>query len=589
MEQFDFLTDLVVVYATAAAVVFLFQRLRLPAIVGLLVAGVIVGPYGLSLVKEVSRVELLADIGVVLLLFTVGMEFTRERLSGMGHLLGIGALQVGLSILWTAAVALGLPLLSGSTLFLGFLVAHTSTTVMLKVLLDRGEGGSLHARIALAVSIMQDLSVVWMFVLIPLLAGEQAPWRALVGTLLQGAAAVALILGAARYLLPGLMFQVVRLRNRELFMSVIALICLGTAWLTAQAGLSLALGAFLAGVALAESEYSQQTLAEAIPFRDIFVSLFFISIGMLFDVQFLLTYPGEVLAIVAGVLVIKFFSGALPTLLFGYSWRVALLVGAGMAQIGEFAFVLSRPGREAGLLTEESYQALLAAAILTMSLAPFLLASSTALLRWGERWQGLNTWLKGWWPDELGMEAHAHRDHVIVVGYGVNGRNLARTLRRADLPYAVLDLSPLRVRQARLAGEAVVYGDCTRPEVLKQVGIQQAQLLVLAISDPSSARRAVQIARQLNPELQILVRTRYLDEVEELQVLGADEIIPEEFETSIEILSRVLHRYALPHDTIRRLVEEIREDHYGILRRIGLSPLEYDSNSEDSKAAPSQR
>jgi monovalent cation:H+ antiporter-2, CPA2 family len=579
MEQSDLLRDLVVIYLTAAAVVFVFQWAKLPAIVGLLVAGVIVGPYGLSLVDDVERVELLADIGIVLLLFTIGMEFTRDRLTGVWRLMGAGLGQVALSIVGvTALLLLGKTESWGQAVFGGFLVAHTSTTVLLKILMDRGEGASPHARISLGISIVQDLSVVWMIVFIPALAGRQADWQVLAWTLILGSAVVAGILLTARFLLPGVMFQVVRMQNRELFMIVIALVCLGTAWLTSLAGLSLALGAFLAGVALAESEYSHQTLAEAIPFRDVFVSLFFISIGMLFDAQFFVRHPWGVLGIVAGVLVLKFFAAAIPTLLLGYSWRVAVMVGVGMAQIGEFAFVLSRPGREAGLLPDEAYQALLAAAVVTMGLSPFLLAACPRLIEWADRWPWLDRWFGGR-GSQAAQPAH-NENHAVVVGYGVNGRNLAWALRKAAVPYVVLELNPVRFRQAHSAGEPAAFGDSTRRTVLENVGVARAKLLVVAISDPTSTRRTVQAARRLNHSLHIVVRSRYLNEVEELQELGADEIIPEEFETSIEILSRVLHQFAVPHDVVRDLIGDIREDHYRLFRGIGLSLLDYEQSDD---------
>jgi CPA2 family monovalent cation:H+ antiporter-2 len=567
MEQFDFLRDLLVIYTIAGLVVFVAERLRVPTIVGLLVAGVIVGPYGLSLVDDLRRVELLAEIGVVLLLFTVGLEFTRERLAGAGHLLGAGMLQVLVAIAGTIPFILMRADFWGQAVFAGFLVAHTSTTVMLKYFLDRGEMATPAARISLAISIVQDLSVVWMIVLIPTLRGDQADWASLVSTLALGCAIVASILVVARYLLPTVLFQVARLRSRELFVILITVVSMGMAWLTASAGLSLALGAFLAGVALAESEYSHQALAEAIPFRDIFVSLFFVSIGMLFDAHFVLRHPVAVVGMVAGVVLLKFASGAIPALLFGYSWRVAVISGLAMAQIGEFAFVLSRPGRDAGLLPDEAYQALLAAAIITMGLSPFLMRFSPKLLHWGEHLPGLSRWLLGRRPDQEGSEKRLPRGHVIAVGYGVNGRNLVRALRKAEIPYIVLELSPVRVRRAREAGEPVAFGDCTRPSILEAVGIRHARMLVAAISDPWSARRAVQIARQMNPELRIVVRTRYLKEVDPLRAVGASDIIPEEFETSIEILSRVLDGYEVPHEIVRELIAEIRQDVYGLFRR----------------------
>lgn len=555
MQPFDFLRDLLVIYATAGAVVFVFQWLRLPAIVALLATGVVVGPYGVSLVSDLGRVELLADVGVVLLLFTVGMEFTRDRLAGMWHLLAGGMLQLTIMLVGGFAVIYWRADFLGQAVFAGFLVAHSSTAVLLKVFSDRGELAAPHARISLAVLVVQDLSVVAMIVFIPMLAGAEADWRQWLAMLLRGTAVVTAILLVARYLLPQVMFQVARLRSRELFMILMALVSMGTAWLTAQAGLSLALGAFLAGLALAESEYSHQVLADAIPFRDVFLSLFFVSIGMLFDAGFILRHPLELAALIAGVIVLKFFSGLVPALLLGYPVRVALLVGIGLTQIGEFAFVLSRPGRAAGLLPDEAYQALLAVAIVTMALAPFLLNAAPRWIEWAQRRPRLARWLGGRKGHNLPAPLE---DHVIIVGYGVNGQNLCFALRQAAIPYVVLELNPLRFRRAQQAGEPVSFGDCTRPAVLERVGIRRARELVLAISDPESARRTVRLARQANPSLRIVVRTRYVSEVPQLRQLGADEVIPEEFETSIQIMARVLERFGIDHDTIRDVALRIR-------------------------------
>lgn len=566
MEQYVLLQDLLIVFAVAGAAVFVFQYFRIPAVVGLLVAGMVVGPYGLSVVDNIERVELLADVGVVLLLFTIGLEFTRERLAGMGRLLIVGVLQVLLTTAGTAAVMVWRVDGWGQAIFAGFLVTHTSTTVLLKNLIDRGEATSPHARVGLAISIIQDISVAWMIVVAPLLAGREGDLSGLAGTLLRGVVVIGGVLVVARFALPWVIRQIVRLRSRELYLSSIIVVWLGTALLTAQTGFSLALGAFLAGISLAESEYSLQTLTEAIPFRDIFVSLFFISVGMLFNPAFLLGHPLEVVAGASAVIVLKFVTGAIPTLLLGFPLRVAVLVGLGVAQIGEFAFVLSRTGQELGLLPPEGYQTFLAASIFTIMLSSFVLNSGPRLSEWMERHSSLARLLAARERRQPEAPAPELRDHVIVAGYGLNGRNIVRVLKDIGLPHVVVEINPVVAQEGRRRGDPIYFGDCSRPAMLEHLRIRNARIFVTTITEPTATRVAVQAARRLNPHIHIIARTRYVAEVEELRKLGADEIIPEELETSVEIFSRVLSEYQVPRNLMLDLIDRVRRDHYEVLR-----------------------
>ncbi|MCI0681105.1 MAG: cation:proton antiporter [Gemmataceae bacterium] len=574
MEPFDFLRDLLIVFAVAAGVVFVFQRIRVPSVVGLLVAGVLIGPYGLSLIHETERVETLAEIGVVVLLFAVGLEFSLPRLVGMGRLMArVGLPQVSLCVAIGAGLTVGYFGDLRPAVFVGLLLAMSSTAVVFKLLSDRGEMASPHGNVAAAVLLFQDLLVVVCMVILPLLAegGDAEPslWRALgLGTLV-----VALLLVVGRYLVPHLLFQVVRTHNRELFLMVLVLLCLGSAALTASMGWSLAVGAFLAGLALSESEYATQTLAEVLPFRDTLSCLFFISVGMLLDVQFLIANLALVLVTVLALVVLKFAAGGLPTLLAGYPLRIAVLTGVTLAQIGEFSFILAHRGLALGLVDHTQHQTFLAAAVLTITLTPLLIAlgprvaDAIATLPIPRRWR------VGRWAAEMSEQKVTARGHVVIVGYGLNGRNLARVLQAVDIDYVVLELNPETVRQARKRGEPVYYGDCTRPAVLKHVGLNTSRQLVVAISDPASTRRAVEVARRINPSIHIIVRTRYLSEVQELRLLGANVIIPEEFETSVEIFAQVLREYDLPPNLIRDLIERVRREQYEVLRDTKVSPM----------------
>lgn len=568
MDHLSLLRDLLVVFAVAGVVVFLFHRLRVPSVVGLLVAGVLIGPYGFSLIRDLERVEVLAEIGVVVLLFSVGLEFSLSRLVGLGRLmLTIGVPQVLLCV--AVGLAATWPYFGDArpAVLVGMLLAMSSTAVVFKLLTDRGEMSSPHGNAAAAVLLFQDLLVVVCMVVLPLLSTDAERAPSLVESLGLGAGVIVLLLLLGRYVVPLVLFQVVRTQNRELFLIVLVLLCLGSAALTGAMGWSLALGAFLAGLSLSESEYATQTLAEVLPFRDTLSCLFFISVGMLLDVRFVPANLPVVAASVAAVVLLKFLAGGLPALLAGYPIRVAVLTGLALAQVGEFSFILAKRGQDLALLDRGQYQTFLATAVLTIALTPALLALTPRLaillarLPLTRRWRIGNAGTAPTAEDEGN-----YRDHVVILGYGLNGRNLARVLRVVDIEYVVLELNPETVRAASKQGEPILYGDCTRPAVLKHLGVRTARLLVVAISDPVSARRAVVLARRLNPHLHIIVRTRHVAEVEQLRRLGANLIIPEEFETSVEIFARVLEEYDLPRNLILGLIDRIRGDHYEVLR-----------------------
>jgi CPA2 family monovalent cation:H+ antiporter-2 len=568
------LRDLVIIFGLSIGILLISHRLRLPAIVGLLLTGVIVGPYGLRLVHDVGIVESLAEVGVVLLLFTIGIEFSLNTLLSLKRIVGIaGTLQVGLSIVatYTTARLLGRP--DGEAVLWGFLVALSSTAIVLKLLAERGETDSPHGRIAIGVLILQDLSVVPMMFLLPLLAGTAARSEVSLGWVIAKAVAVvAVVLVSARMVIPPLLHQVVRTRSHELFVLSIVVICFGTAWLTALAGLSLALGAFIAGMLISESDYGQQALADVLPLRDLFSSLFFVSVGMLLNVGVALQHAGTIVVIVAGIVLGKVFTGMIATLTMGYPLRTAVLTGLALAQIGEFSFVLARAGFGADLIGEEIYQAFVAAAVITMLVAPFLLRVAPIMADRAAQLP-LARWLPGRPRPEAEVSHTPLTDHVVIAGFGLNGRNVARALAAASIPYLVLEMNPETVRTERSKGTPITYGDASHEAVLRHAHIETARVVVVAISDAAATRRVVELARRLHPGVYLIARTRYSHEVGPLSALGANEAIPEEFETSIEIFARVLRRYLVPREDIERQIAAIREDGYEMLRLLRPPPL----------------
>jgi CPA2 family monovalent cation:H+ antiporter-2 len=580
MTDYGALANLLVIFTASIAVVFVFHQFKLPSIAGFLVAGALIGPYGLNLISDIETVRALAEIGIVLLLFTIGIEFSLGHLVSMRRLMFLAApIQVGgvLCIAWLGAMLAGLSWQQG--VFWGFLFSLSSTAIVLKTLAERGDSDSIHGRATIGILVFQDLAVVPMMLLTPILGGQSdGSALAILLTLGESVLVVALVIAASWYLVPKVLGHIVRSRSRELFLLTIIVSCLGIAWLSSLGGLSLALGAFIAGLVISESEYSHQAMAEVLPFRDSFNSLFFVSIGILMDWRVLLAHPFLVAGLLVTVLLVKFVAGAGAVLLAEVPLRSAIMVGIALAQVGEFSFLLAQQGQESGFLRGDPYQVFLAVSVLSMIVTPFLMQWSPHLARRAEAWQRLRHWLPSHTTGHVvqteGKQVRV-KGHVIIVGYGLNGRNLARVLGETEIPYLALDLDGDIVSREAKHGVPVYYGDGTNPNVLRHMKIEDAKVLVVAISDPFITRRAVQVAKGLNPQLHVVVRTRYLRELEELHQLGADDVVPEEFETSIEIFSIVLQTYKLPQEFVMQKAKQIRHEGYALLRRSELPELSH--------------
>ncbi|MBP2684890.1 MAG: Kef-type transport system, predicted NAD-binding component [Deltaproteobacteria bacterium] len=560
------LRDLSIVLAIATAVALVFGRLHLSVVAAFLVAGAILGPTGAGLVSESGMVDALAEIGVALLLFTVGLEISLANLGMMRRrILQGGGVQLSATILLTVAVlsiaGFNLP----EATFIGFVLSLSSTAIVLKVYADRMELDSAHGKISIGILLFQDMAVIPMMLLIPSFRQwETAQFSSVAFTLVKAGVGVGVILLAARFVIPLLLKEVIRLNSREILAMTVLCLILGTAWVARWWGLSLAMGAFLAGMVISESVYVHEIAAQIFPFRDVFNGVFFISVGMLLDLPFLVRHLPMILFISVTVVLLKGFCAGAAIRTLKYPWRVSVIGAVGLAQIGEFSFLLMSEGFRDGLVGTDVYQYLLAVAILTMVATPFLIRGAP----WAARFF-VRRVVRGDEPEEPAAESpEAGRidNHVIIAGYGMNGKNLALVLRSTHVPYLVVDLNDALVREGREAGEPVFFGDVNNPEILDRVGVDRARTLVLAISDPMATRRAVAVARRANPGLTILVRTRYVADVDDLISLGANAVIPEEFETSVEIFSRVLHEYHVPAHIIAQQEELIRSGTYRILR-----------------------
>jgi CPA2 family monovalent cation:H+ antiporter-2 len=566
------LAEAVVILAASVAVLWASHRLRLAPVVGLLLTGVLIGPSGLALVSEVERVEGFAEVGVVFLLFAIGLEFSLDRLREVSRPFFVGgSLQALATIALFTLAFVGLSYPLSNAVFFGFLAALSSTAIVLKLYTDRREMETPQGKIAIGILLFQDLLLVPMIVLTPVLGGAvEVSAAALLGRFAAALAAAAGVFLIARFLMPRVLHALAATRIRELFVLSSLLACLGLAWFTNSLGFSLALGAFLAGIVISESEYSHQVVADIAPFRDVFSSLFFISIGMLLDLAYAAENLPALLALAAGIVAVKLLATGLAVAALAVPLRIVAIVALALAQIGEFSFVLLEVGRRHALVDAGLYQLAIGAAILTMLATPLLVARAPELALRLAAWRRPGGAGEAA-PAALGPVSGQAQDHVVVVGFGAAGRTLAKVLREARIPYRILELNGEAVRAARAAGEPILFGDATRREILAEAGVGRAEMVVFVISDLVALRHSIRLTRQLHPAVYILVRTRLQSQIEELRRCGADEVVAEEFETSIEIFTRVLERYHVPRNLVRAQTRVLRGEGYRMLRAPSLA------------------
>jgi len=564
MEHPRLFTDLIVIFGIAMLIAFLMRKLNQPTIIGYLLTGVLAGPHGFGLVPDPAGVEVLAEVGVALLLFTIGLEFSFQKLAKMRDvILGAGAMQVGITIAAVVSVLLVFQFTPREAVFWGFLMAASSTAIVLKMLQERGEMFTVHGRIIMGILLFQDICVVPMMALLPAMAAPGAGQAVtILLALLKSLALISGILLGAKFLFPKLLHAIVLLRSRELFVIASIFFALGTAWGASFFGLSLALGAFLAGIVISESEYGPQIMADILPFRDSLNSLFFVSVGMLIQSSFVIRQWPVLAAISLVILLGKATAAAIPVMIMGYPLRLAVVTGLSLAQVGEFSFVLLREGDRLKLVPEGHYQVFLAASVITMMLTPTMIAlgqpMSRLLGRRGRQSEGLI-------PDA--NREHLH-DHVIICGYGLNGRRLARLLDENQIPYVVLEMNHRTVREARRAGIHIYFGDVSNADILQHAGAVHARAIVFALSDAAILPRAISNARVLSRNVHVIARTKRVQEVAELREAGATDVIAEELEAWMEIVVRVLRLYGMPRELVAAQLLNLREGDYSMLREM---------------------
>jgi len=565
-EDFRLIVDLVTVLAAAAAGGLLAALCRQPVLLGYLVGGMVIGPAGLGLIKELIQVETLAQFGVAFLLFALGVEFSLAELKKVQWIsLGGGGLQIALTILGTALVSVGVGWVSSPAqgVFLGAILSLSSTAVVLKCLMERGETETSHGQVMLGMLVVQDLALGLMLAVLPALEQPAetigiAVLTALIRIGLFAAGAVA----AGIWLIPPLLRLLARTESKELFLLGVIALCLGIALLTEHLGLSIEMGAFVAGLMISEVEYADQTLTYVEPLRDIFATLFFASIGMLIDPFFLWQNLELILGLVLLVFVGKFAIITPLVKIFRYPWKTALIAGLGLAQIGEFSFVLASEGQAMGLVSRRVYLLILGTTAVTLVLTPFVMRLVPKLLEL--------PWVTAFLEDRdvaiAVAEEMPKQNHIVICGYGRVGRNLVKLVQEHGYPLVVIEQSESRIQQLREAGVAYVYGNAASFHVLETAGVDRAQSLAITLPDPMSTRLCLKRALELSPQLDLVVRADRDTDIEILYQLGAREVVQPEFEASLELATHLLTGMGLSPNNMQKEMQEIRDRHYLDLR-----------------------
>ncbi|MGQ7869695.1 cation:proton antiporter domain-containing protein [Sunxiuqinia sp. sy24] len=565
--ELPLLKDIVIIFALSTFVNFLFTKIKIPTIIGYLLTGVLTGPYLLGIVGSNHQIELLAEIGVILLMFTIGLEFSINHLLRIRKIVFFGGfMQLILTAGITMLVARLYDLSWSGALFVGFLTALSSTAVVLKLMQERSEITSNYGRTVLGILIFQDVILIPLLLFTPMLGSEASDAGSQLLPLLgKTVVLVGLVYVGNRWLMPKVLQMVAHTKNQELFMMSIFAICLSVALLTSEMGISLAFGAFLAGLMISESEYSANAFGHLIPFKDTFTSFFFVSIGLLLDLSFVANHPVLVFSTVLLVLLIKMLVAAGTAFVLGHTFRGTIMVGFALCQVGEFSFILAQSGLKYNIIPDYYYQLFLAVAIISMSVTPLLMMVSRQTADLLLKLPVPKIWVNGLFPLPQ-VEVPKLQNHVVFIGKDSRSLNLSVMANYLKMPYISIIFDPGIVKKLQEKGEMVIYGDATNEPILEKAHIKTADVAVISVGNLIVSMAIVDRVRQLNPHVFIIVRTKKVVDIEELYKLGANQVIPEEFETAIELFERILKQRLVPQREINRLTAKIRDEHYGIFR-----------------------
>ncbi len=559
----EILSEVVGSFLLAVLVNIVCTRFRLPVIVGFLLTGVISGPTQLGLVSDSAVIDSCAELGVAMLMFTIGMELSGEVLHRLKRPVFLGgSLQIGLMVAASAAALWAFQGRVEQGVLWGCLLALSSSAIVLQIFQQKGITATPVGRLSLAILVFQDIMVAPMMILVPLLAGAMQFSPASVAMALAKVAAMGAVMYVfARFVLDRLMLAVVRTRSSEILLLTTLCMCLGFATVTEALGMSFSLGAFLAGLMLARSRFAMSAVSDIMPYRDVFLSLFFITVGMMLDVRYVAGHIGLILLVAAAYIVGKTLLTMPAVLVQGYPLRTAIRTSLALSQVGEFSFVLAAAGLQAGMLSPESHQFFLALSVITMMLTPLLINVAPGLSK------SICTLLhQPTRAPEAEASASSLKDHIIIVGFGFTGKQLAKAARSLHLRYTVLEMNPETVRNFA-SREPISYGDASQPVILESQGVEHARVLAIAISDTNAVRGIVANARKANPDLTIIARTRFVTEIERLYGLGANHVVAEEFEAGVETFSQVLTAYLLPSQDVTRMAGRLRREYYSTARR----------------------
>lgn len=568
MSEFVLIRDLAIIWLTALFAGYVCVRSKMPVIAGYILSGVLIGPFGLKLIVEAEQIHVLSEFGVALLLFALGVEVSLKQILGRNsRVIVAGLLQIGLTIAAFFGISLltGMAAGSGEAFVFGSICALSSSVVVTRVLMDRGELDSIHGQLLIPFLILQDISLVPLISLIPVLEDPQSGlFQILVLALLKAGVLVLLVIWGATRLVPYLLSRVVHSNYRELFLLLIISLCLVIALASNYLGLSLALGAFLAGIMISESTYGHQALAELLPLRDLFSIVFFVSVGMLLDPAFIAGHWSEVLFFLALLIVGKAVIATGAARVATRSNRSAVLTGVGLAQIGEFSFVVAMLGSQAGIVSPALYNLFLSGAVVSLIAAPLLMGLAPALLhRLGRAPESKEERRKS---DRSHDPAASMTDHVILLGFGRTGRNLGQVLHDSGIPFVVVELNAAILDELDKLDIAFIYGDAASRVALLRTNLRSASCLVITIHDPIATLTIIELARQINPDIKIIARAHREEDIEVFRAAGANAVVQPEFEAGIEITRLTLLGLNRSDPQIKSTLAGIRQKRYSLFK-----------------------
>jgi len=563
--ELSLLKDIVIIFALSTLVNLIFTRIKVPTVVGYLMTGIIAGPHLLGLVHTEHQIELLAEIGVILLLFTIGMEFSLKHLLKIRRIVFFGGLiQVTITAGVFYIVSTFYELDWHSGLFIGFLVALSSSALVLKLLQERSELTSNYGRTTLGILIFQDLMLVPLLLFTNLLGNKEVDLsRELIVISIKAVIIIGVVYAGNKWLFPKLLHHIALSKNQELFLMSILLICLSIALLTSQMGMSLAFGAFLAGLMISESHYSHNAFSNLIPFKDTFTSFFFVSIGMLLDLGFVIENLPIVILSVFLVISIKSIIGAFTGFILGHTFRGFVVIGIALSQVGEFSFILAKIGVNNSIITNYYYQLFLAVAVITMALSPFLMRASLPFANLLLKLNPPKFLVDGLFPLQE-MEIPNFKNHLVIIGKDASSLKLSKMAQNSNIQHVSIIFDPLTAKEKMDGGDTVVYGDAVNEPILMKAHVDTADLVVVSVGSLIPCMAIIEKVRSINKKVYIIARSKYIANVKQLYEIGADQVLPEKFEIAIDLFNRILVNKLYPQREVNRILTHIRSENLGV-------------------------